>query len=125
MNIEIKSFISSVNGKGMLPVVALVDGEFAGSCLMQMQKDTGWLQDLMIDVKFRRKGIASSMVQHAVEVAENTGRYAVALTCNKKNEAAYALYCSVGFNIAHDYNDGDWMMTHILPQSVKFEKEVA
>lgn len=59
-----------------------------------------WYVDtLVIDPEFRRQGIASSLVEHVVEIAKEKGFNKLALNCEVDNEGALMLYKNLGFNV--------------------------
>lgn len=55
------------------------------------------VEDVVVDPKFRRLGIARALLQTAIEYARAAGANGVALTSNPKREAANRLYQSMGF----------------------------
>ena len=56
-----------------------------------------YLDHLVVDPRWRRRGIARRLVQHAVEQAGAAGASRVGLTANDTKHAARALYESLGF----------------------------
>jgi len=55
------------------------------------------VEDVAVDSNFRRRGIARSLMEKAIEFARQAGAENVALTSNPKREAANLLYQSMGF----------------------------
>jgi len=55
------------------------------------------VEDVIIDEKMRRRGIAEALMRYAIELAREAGANGVALTSNPKREAANKLYQSMGF----------------------------
>jgi len=55
------------------------------------------VEDVIVDEKMRRRGIAEGLMRHAIELAEQGGASTLALTSNPSREAANKLYQSVGF----------------------------
>ena len=55
------------------------------------------VEDVIVDEKMRRRGIAEALIRHAIELARQGGASTLALTSNPSREAANKLYQSVGF----------------------------
>ncbi len=55
------------------------------------------VEDVVVDEKMRRRGIAEALVRHAINIAHDAGANGVALTSNPQREAANQLYQSMGF----------------------------
>jgi GNAT superfamily N-acetyltransferase len=55
------------------------------------------VEDVVVDQKMRRRGIAEALLHSAIDYARNVGVDGVALTSNPQREAANQLYLSVGF----------------------------
>ena len=58
-----------------------------------------WIEDVVVDEKARRQGIASALVTKALEVATKAGARTVDLTSRASREAANALYLKLGFTL--------------------------
>lgn len=57
------------------------------------------VEDIVVDEKLRRRGIADALVRHAIDLAREAGANGVALTSNPQREAANQLYLSMGFEL--------------------------
>jgi ribosomal protein S18 acetylase RimI-like enzyme len=55
------------------------------------------IEDVVVDVAMRGKGIGEALVRRALNVARDAGADGVALTSNPKREAANRLYQRLGF----------------------------
>jgi ribosomal protein S18 acetylase RimI-like enzyme len=55
------------------------------------------VEDVIVDEKMRRRGIAEALMRHAIELAGQGGANVVALSSNPSREAANKLYQSMGF----------------------------
>jgi len=55
------------------------------------------VEDVAVDSRYRRKGIARALMEAAIEFAHVAGANGVALTSNPRREAANKLYQSMGF----------------------------
>ena len=82
-------------------LAAFIDGEIVGSLtLVVFDIPTGkraWIEDVVVDKKFRSNGIGKVMNQHAIGVAEKLGVNTVDLTSRPSREAANRLYKRLGF----------------------------
>jgi ribosomal protein S18 acetylase RimI-like enzyme len=83
--------------------VARDDGVFVGMLtLASFQIPTGvraWIEDVVVDDSVRGKGVASSLVQAALNLAEELGARTVDLTSRPGREAANRLYQRMGFAV--------------------------
>ena len=55
------------------------------------------VEDVVVDEKLRRRGIAEALLRHAIDIAREAGASGVALTSNPRREAANKLYQALGF----------------------------
>ncbi|MFN8460458.1 MAG: GNAT family N-acetyltransferase [Anaerolineales bacterium] len=55
------------------------------------------IEDVVVDEKYRNKGIAKAMMTRAIELAREAGASNISLTSNPKREAANLLYQRMGF----------------------------
>ena len=55
------------------------------------------VEDVIVDEKMRRQGIAEALMRYAIELAREAGANGVALTSNPQREAANKLYQALGF----------------------------
>lgn len=60
------------------------------------------LNDLAVSSKFRRLGVAQSLIKEALSFAQQTGAIRVELKTEKTNLGAQKLYSEIGFNIDDD-----------------------
>ena len=61
--------------------------------------DDCWLEDLFVRADSRRRGLATALVEHALERARERGCRRIELDTNETNEAALALYERLGFSV--------------------------
>ena len=85
-------------------IVAELDGRVVGSAelvIAQNRSHRGlpWavMENVIVEEKERRKGIASAMINHLVDLAKRRGCYKVGLSSNKERTAAHRMYESLGF----------------------------
>ena len=57
-----------------------------------------WLEDLFVRDDARRKGVATALVQRAIDRARERGCRRIELDTNETNDAAVALYERMGFS---------------------------
>jgi ribosomal protein S18 acetylase RimI-like enzyme len=55
------------------------------------------VEDVIVDEKMRRRGIAEALMRRAIELAEQAGAGVLTLSSNPSREAANKLYQSMGF----------------------------
>ena len=55
------------------------------------------VEDVIVDEKFRRRGIAQALLSHAIHMAKDAGADGVSLTSNPGRTAANQLYQAMGF----------------------------
>jgi ribosomal protein S18 acetylase RimI-like enzyme len=58
-----------------------------------------WIEDVVVDQKARRQGVAGKLTQAALEFAQQNGAKAVSLTSRPEREAANQLYQKLGFKL--------------------------
>ena len=77
------------------------NGEIVGTLTLAVYRvPTGIrsiVEDVIVDERFRRKGIARALIEHAIELAREAGAVGVALTSNPTRAAANLLYQKLGF----------------------------
>lgn len=57
-----------------------------------------FLDHLVVDPDFRRRGIGRALAHHAIELARQAGASRIDLTANRSKRAGRALYESLGFH---------------------------
>lgn len=83
--------------------VAETEGRVAGMLILLTTLSTflgrkvALLEDMVVDPRFRRRSIASLLLEHAMEHAAREGIGRITLLTDADNEAAHALYGSKGF----------------------------
>lgn len=65
-----------------------------------------YLEDLYVDVKYRRAGVATALLEHLAGIARQEGCGRMQWLVHRENEAAIRLYRSLGAHL-HD----DWILT--------------
>jgi ribosomal protein S18 acetylase RimI-like enzyme len=57
----------------------------------------GWIEDVVVDEKYRGKGIATKLINMAIEHAQVNGVLSLNLTSSSEKENANRLYIKLGF----------------------------
>ncbi|OGH24822.1 MAG: hypothetical protein A3B47_00110 [Candidatus Levybacteria bacterium RIFCSPLOWO2_01_FULL_39_24] len=57
----------------------------------------GWIEDVVVDKKYRNQGIATELITYAIENAKNNGAVSLNLTSRPEREDANKLYGKLGF----------------------------
>lgn len=97
---------------------------FVQGCLARFNRDFGNMDDetaagelyvdsLAVDVRYRGKGIAKSLLKATIEKAKQLQLPAVGLLVDKGNPKAERLYTSVGFQYVDDNQWGGHGMRHL------------
>ena len=97
---------------------------FVEGCLARFNRDFGNMDDetaagelyvdsLAVDVRYRGKGIAKSLLKATIEKAKQLQLPAVGLLVDKGNPKAERLYTSVGFQHVDDNQWGGHAMRHL------------
>ena len=89
---------------GFRVLVAEVDGEVAGTYVLQIMEKlgkrgtpAGVVEDVAVAPGHQGQGIGRAMMEHAREACRNAGCYKLALSSNVKREGAHQFYESLGF----------------------------
>lgn len=92
------------------PVALAGDGTVAGAVIAfqsQTRPDEMYVQDVMVEPKFRRQGVARALIAATCEVATRRGVTKLYLTSDPDNFAAQATWLRLGFtNRLGDYESG-------------------
>lgn len=97
--INIDEWIYKIYSKGSV-ILAEREGEYIGAILFysnNMESREGYIAYLAVDSKFRRLGVAKSMLDKCIEVSKSNGMHSIIVYTN--NRGALKLYVSRGFQI--------------------------
>lgn len=62
-------------------------------------KNIGHLEDVIIDEKYRNKGLGMKLIQELIKIAKDNNCYKIILNCNEDNKKAINLYLKNNFVI--------------------------
>lgn len=97
---ELENIIKSDN---IHLLVAIEEDEILGSLAVAMYHiPTGKkaiIEDVVVDAQARGKGVASKLMQRAIEAARENGARKIELTSNPTRVAANNLYVKLGFKV--------------------------
>lgn len=82
--------------------VALVEGKIVGAILAGHDGRRGFIQHLAVLPEFRKHGIASTLVERAMNALEKEGIHKVALLAFKKNELGNSFWDKMDFIVRED-----------------------
>ena len=85
--------------------VAKVNGRIIASCYVSVipnltrgGKSIGFIENVITDAAYRRKGIGKTIVQHAIAYAKMQNCYKVVLQSGNKRTDAHRFYEFIGFD---------------------------
>ena len=73
------------------------DGQPRGFAVLQIVGDEAYLLNVMVDARFRRKGVGSTMLQKVMIVARDVGARHLVLDVDAANRPAISMYLKAGF----------------------------
>ena len=56
-----------------------------------------WIENVVVDVSHRRRGVGRTLIEEATRRAAGAGRYKVQLVSNRRRASAHAFYESLSF----------------------------
>ena len=78
---------------------------------LSVSVDTCDIEDVLVDLNYRRKGFAEKLIDHAIDYAKSKNKEKVFLEVRESNLSARALYQKKGFNKIsvrkNYYSDGE------------------
>jgi len=90
---DIKYFIAKENGKIIASCyICIIPNLTRGG------KSIGFIENVITDIKYRRKGIGKTVIENAIRYAEDKKCYKVLLQSGKKRVDAHFFYESIGFD---------------------------
>ncbi len=92
-----EDFLEMVEADYAYYYVAELDGKLAGCCGIRNIAGEGEITNVVVDVPYRKKGIARAMMEYMLERAGQAGIGDCTLEVRVSNEPAIRLYESLGF----------------------------
>ena len=101
-------YILKLNDINSYYIVAILNNKIVGILTSKIQvklhraKKQSFIEDLIIDKDYRRRGIGKELLQNAIDYAKENDCEVVELTSYIKNESAHKFYENNGF-MKHSY----------------------
>ena len=92
-----KSLLKEMANENSIFTVAEYNGEIAGYAGLYLIGEEGDITNVVVSSFYRRKGIASAIMQHMINRAKMKGIKDITLEVRKGNDAAIHLYEKYGF----------------------------
>lgn len=79
--------------------VAKIDGRFAGAAWLRhgLAPDICWLDFIVVNPEFRRRGVGRSLMRASERLALAAGEHRIGLAVRTENSVALTLYAQMGF----------------------------
>jgi ribosomal protein S18 acetylase RimI-like enzyme len=78
--------------------VAEIEGDVVAYCNLRSWPAGGWIDQIVVDEKHRRKGIGQALLDYIVDKAKTKGYWKVSLIVSASDTAAIAFYEKYGFH---------------------------
>ena len=80
--------------------LAYLDGQLAGQIILRKNWNRyGYIEDIAVDAKFRRRGVGRRLIEQAIAWAKERGLPGLMLETQNNNLAACQLYEACGFHL--------------------------
>ena len=100
-----KNIWKNIKHQNIKYFVAKENGKIIASCyicvipnLTRGGKSIGFIENVITDVAYRRKGIGKAVMEHAIEYAKEQNCYKVILQSGNKRTDAHLFYGKMGFD---------------------------
>ncbi len=90
---------------GTIFLIAEANGGFAGYCGINAVLDEGYITNIAVMKRYRRKGIATALLTAAEKEARNKKLAFISLEVRKSNTAAICLYEKLGYTVCGERKD--------------------
>jgi len=102
---EIQNLWESIENNGIRYFLAKTNGKIIGSLyiciiinLTYNKKSIGYIENVIVDENYRKKGIGKKLMEMAIEYAKEKNCYKVVLQSGMKRTEAHKFYENIGFN---------------------------
>lgn len=92
-----KALAEELNVPSAVFLTALSSGTIAGYMGLQMAGGVGYVCNVAVSPGFRRRGVASALIQAQIDCGKENGLSEITLEVRSSNAAARALYETFGF----------------------------
>jgi ribosomal protein S18 acetylase RimI-like enzyme len=96
-----------LNSKGVTSLLALSHGKPVASCMLMIVPNLtrggrafAFIENVITDRDYRRRGIGTAILNHAVDCAWKANCYKVVLTTRRSSDELFAFYEKAGFKRA-------------------------
>lgn len=96
---SMKLYADSVKNEYDYNIVCEKDGEIAAFAILSVGPDVADIADIAVDEKYRKNGIADSLMNAMIDYANKQGVYEFALEVRKSNAPAISLYKKYEFEV--------------------------
>ena len=107
-----KEFLEILRDKKILLLVVEENKKLIGymhaTFFKNIYRKGGYVGDLFVLREFRRKGIATKLINKFIKALKNRGYKMISLSVNIKNKKAIILYKKLGFNICNYDLKKEW-----------------
>lgn len=107
-----KEFLEILRDKKILLLVIEENKKLIGymhaTFFKNIYRKGGYVGDIFVLKEFRRKGIATKLINKFIKVLKNRGYKMISLSVSIKNKKAVRLYKKLGFNICHYDLKKEW-----------------
>jgi len=104
-DMDIKNIWDKIKNQNIKYFIAKDNGKIIASCyiciipnLTRNGKSIGFIENIITDKDYRKKGIGKNIVENAIKYAKEQNCYKVVLQSGNKRTDAYKFYESLGFN---------------------------
>jgi ribosomal protein S18 acetylase RimI-like enzyme len=100
-----KNVLKNIESQNIKYFIAKENGKIVSSCyiciipnLSRGGKSIGYIENVITDVKYRRKGVGKTIVENAIKYAKEQNCYKVLLQSGNNRTDSYPFYESLGFD---------------------------
>ena len=103
--ITIKNILENIKNQNIKYFVAKENGNIVASCyiciipnLTRGGKSIGFIENVITDIKYRKKGIGKKIMENAINYGKEQDCYKIILQSGKERTDAHKFYESMGFD---------------------------
>jgi ribosomal protein S18 acetylase RimI-like enzyme len=80
-------------------VVGTLDGSVVATCMAGYEGHRGWINYLAVSPSFRRRGLATKMMEHAERILKAAGCPKINLQIRTSNDEVIRFYEAIGYRV--------------------------